>query len=91
MRERVKIEITGLPKRINKAWSKGLSGHPLMGRRTIAGSRKKKIKNLDTGAIFESLSKTKQTTGNLSKAIRNGTKCGGYHWAYCDENGKVIK
>lgn len=53
---------------------------------------KRKVKNLDTGEIFESI--TAAGSGNaagIRRAIKDNIKCGGYRWAYCDENGNIIE
>lgn len=61
----------------------------------LCGVHSKSVKNLKTGQIYKSGSEAARTVGltqsNLSAAIRNKRIFGGYHWAYCDENGKVIK
>lgn len=55
----------------------------------------KLVLNIETRCVFDSQNRAAKWCNRgvtaLKKAIRNGTKCGGYHWAYCDENGKVIK
>lgn len=55
----------------------------------------KKTKNLDTNEIFNSSSLAAKSLGfnqsAISNAISQKCKAGGYNWAYCDENGKVIK
>ncbi len=57
-------------------------------------SAKKPICRED-GKVFESGSAAARAMGksitHLFRAIKQGKKYGGYHWAYCDKNGKVIK
>lgn len=51
--------------------------------------------NLNTKKIYESLSaaaiSVKRSASAICNAAQVGTKCGGYHWAYCDKNGKILK
>ena len=58
-------------------------------------SRKKPVTKIETNEIFESLNYTARqiniSASFLLKCIKNKTKCGGYHWAYCDEKGNIIK
>lgn len=48
----------------------------------------KRIKNVETGEIFESITsacfKYNMDKRNISKSIKNHWKCGGYHWEYVD-------
>jgi superfamily II DNA or RNA helicase len=61
----------------------------------IASGTSKWTKNLDTGRVFPSSASAAKSInkhrGYIAHAILKGYKCGGYRWAYCDENGKVIK
>lgn len=56
---------------------------------------RKYVKNTDTGKVFETMSaaarSVKVDSGSMTYACKLGKLAGGYHWAYCDENGKVIK
>jgi len=55
------------------------------------------VVNLDTMEVFNSAAEVAKSLGipsfksNLCRAIKNNTKAGGYRWAYCDEDGNVIK
>lgn len=53
----------------------------------------KKVIALETRRIFSGISEAGRLMNatNIFRAIKNGTKCGGYHWAYCDEKGNIIK
>lgn len=56
----------------------------------------KYVKNLDTNDIYCSATEAskllKINKGNLCCSARNRKyRAGGYRWAYCDENGKIIK
>ena len=63
--------------------------------------RQKKVKNTDTGKIYDSIimagtefnpgSSNRGCGGNISRAIKNKKRAYGYHWAYCDEKGNVLK
>ena len=47
----------------------------------------RRVQNIDTGEIFESVAKAKQSLGknvNIISAIKLGTRCGGYYWKYVD-------
>jgi hypothetical protein len=54
----------------------------------------KKVKNLNTGEIFKSgtaaAKKYDLKTDSIYTSVRMGYKAGGYHWAYCDEDGNII-
>jgi hypothetical protein len=54
----------------------------------------KKIKNLNTGEIFESgadaAKKYSLPKCSVYNSARKGYQAGGYNWAYCDEDGNVI-
>ena len=56
---------------------------------------RKLVINLDTKQIFESLLKAAESVkcsgSAISFAIKKTQKCKGYHWAYCDEKGNIIK
>jgi len=46
------------------------------------------VVQVETDTVYSSLSRTpcgKDAAGNISRAIKNGKCCGGYHWAYYDE------
>lgn len=55
-------------------------------------SGRKLVINLDTNRIFKSISEAKKLGfTNVSNALKNRTKCGGYRWAYCDEKGNILE
>lgn len=78
-------------KALNKGWQEELCAH------MPKNSCIKKVKNLETGTIYNSISEAGKAIGqqkgtNISAVIRGRAKsAGGYHWAYCDEKGNVIK
>ena len=53
--------------------------------------KSKRIKNLDTGEVFQSIRQAQLTTsGNVSYAVRFGGTADGSRFAYIDENGDVL-
>ena len=56
-------------------------------------SAKKTVLNVDTGEVFKSVTAAKIAYGsNVTSALRKRQKtAGGYRWAYCDENGNILK
>jgi hypothetical protein len=76
----------------SSAWKKGRSGHP---KDIPRGHRRKTCKNIETGEKFtsarEASLKMGYNKGKISNSIKSGTTCGGYHWAYCDEDGNIIE
>lgn len=50
----------------------------------------RKVINIDTGEIFDSAQLASlfytQSKSSVSNAIRRNARCGGFHWAYYDEN-----
>lgn len=60
----------------------------------VKGTTSKSIKNLDTGDIYKSVKlgakQIKRSSSSLYEAVKHKTKCEGYHWAYCDENGNIL-
>jgi hypothetical protein len=95
-------EFQGQPSSLmHKPWKRNLSGHPKMGVaiRANAGSKslkgkpsknRKKVKNLTTGSVFDSVSAAYKSINRNSSAlfyaIKNKTKCCGSYWAYVDDN-----
>jgi hypothetical protein len=79
---------------MNASWPKGNSGNRL----NIAEKFKQKpkcIKNIDTNMNYPSITEAANSINLSSSSIigsikRMGT-AGGYRWAYCDENGNIIK
>ena len=54
----------------------------------------KKVKNLDTNEIFNSLREADKSVnmcnGSVWAKLQTTGVCGGQHFAYCDENGNII-
>lgn len=75
------------------SWLKECTKH--MERQHSSGQErfKRKIKRSD-GVVFESQAKASQelglNRGNLQRSLKFKTRCSGYHWAYCDEDGNVL-
>jgi hypothetical protein len=63
--------------------------------RNDLGGTAKPVKNLNTGEIFTSSTRASHSinapSSAVSQGIRRGNRVGGYHWAYCDENGNILK
>jgi superfamily II DNA or RNA helicase len=80
---------------MRKSWPNNLSGHTEMKRQRQLNRPKKKVKNLCTGAIFDSASLAAQSASLSEKSVyysaQHGHKAGGYNWAYCDEHGNIIE
>lgn len=55
---------------------------------------KKRVKNLDTGEIFESARQASLKMGlshnAVNRAIKKGAMAGGCYWIYCNEGGGEI-
>lgn len=67
-----------------KSYTKHMVGH----------AYRRKIKNLDTGKMFENLTEAgreiSRNKSSIHASIKRKIKCAGYRWAYCDENGKIL-
>lgn len=89
-------EFTLNPRQSSKgsAWKNGRSGHPEDKSKLTSLRKSKSVKNVETGEIFASARAASLSLGlnkgQVSNSINSDITCGGYHWAYCDENGKVI-
>lgn len=86
-----------------KEWEKKSSAPQIARKRKImhlctkhmVNMQMKYIKNLDTNRVFKSqvIAAKVYNINNpwgIGCSIKKGLKTGGYRWAYCDENGKVI-
>lgn len=82
-------EFKKTPNGLYGAWKKGLSGHPKDGASLRAQATSKKIKNLTTGKVFDSLAEAAKfyklkTGASISiAAIKNKNSCG-CRWAYVE-------
>lgn len=58
-------------------------------------TRKKYIKNVTTGKVFKTSYLAAEeynfNRGSLYRAMCNNTKVRGHYYAYCDENGNILK
>lgn len=71
--------------------NKGTIGHP--DRDKVTRHTRKSIRR-ETGEIFISIAEAIRKTGvtGICHALKNPNKtAGGYHWAYCDKDGNIIK
>ncbi len=80
-------------KKCGYKWSSPLyskaAGHgcPKCARETVAKKQSKRVKNIETGKIYDSVKEASQETGigesNITRVCRGeGKKAGGYHWIY---------
>ena len=78
-----------------QSWKIGYTGHPKRRGELIRKRVNKKVKNLDTNVIFNSIKEASASLGGnigITNVCAGRSKtAGGYRWAYCDENGNVIK
>lgn len=81
---------TGIPHNLKKRWKRGLTGHPKESIALSASSKWKQIKCMENDLIFENL-KDAAKWANVKSIKMNQKTSGGYHWAYCDSKGKVLK
>lgn len=90
----------GEPERlVQRYWKKGNSGHPKMSKERMSNAiktrRSKPVLCIDTAKKYLSLTDASNAIGlshaSLGYAIKHKTKCAGFHWAYCDKDGNIIK
>lgn len=74
---------------VNNGWYEECTKH------MIENCYIKKIINLDTKKIYTNMTlasnSVNKNKSSLHRAIKFKGKCGGYRWAYCDENGNILK
>lgn len=77
---------------MKQSWPKQRTGHPKKRYIDLNKNLRKPVVNLGTGQIFISISEAiRSGFTDVQAAVKKGTKCGGHHWAYCDEKGNIIK
>ena len=69
-------------------------GCPECGKKNVAEKLSKRVKNLDTGKVYESVKAASEETGighsNITRVCRGeGKKAGGYRWIYLDSEEKM--
>lgn len=65
-------------------------GCPICGRKSSDAKRQKPVLCVETGVVYEGVTKAAKAAGvgqsAISNALRTGGKSGGYHWVFCSKS-----